>query len=92
MERRVLRQMYEEIERSLLDGKKGLLVPSHDAATLAKAILSLLDDPKLHGELSRSAQRDARQLDFGVIVPQELQVLLKLLAESTRRTPGDKAK
>ncbi len=46
------------------NGENGILVPPADAAALAEAILSLLDNPAKQRELGKAAQK--RSLDFSI--------------------------
>ena len=63
------------------DGAAGLLVPPDDAATLAAAILRLLDDAELAAGLGTAGwQRAEAEFDFGRMVK-----AYRELFESVRR-------
>lgn len=70
------------IQNVITNGENGLLVPPSDAVALARTISYLLSEPRIGLELGRNAQRDTRQLEFDVVVPQEIQTLLSLHAQS----------
>jgi glycosyltransferase involved in cell wall biosynthesis len=54
----------------MIPGETGLLVPSGDAATLARAVESLIRDPELRRKLGQAGQQRARALfSADVIVP-----------------------
>ena len=58
------------IPEVMIPGETGLLVPSGDAATLARAVESLIRDPELRRKLGQAGQQRARALfSADVIVP-----------------------
>jgi glycosyltransferase involved in cell wall biosynthesis len=53
----------------VIDGRNGLRVPPRDAASLARAIDSLLSDPGLADRLGRNGREDAKQYLCSAVVP-----------------------
>jgi len=51
------------------DGESALLVPSDDAAAMARAVERILTEPGLAAHLSRHARENAEQYDWSVILP-----------------------
>jgi len=63
------------------DGVTGLLVPVRDANALAKAIMSLLDDPERCAEMGRAGRRRAEELfDVNLVVQKHMEIYQELLS------------
>ena len=63
------------------DGITGLLVPVRDANALAKAIMSLLDNPKRCAEMGRAGRRRAEKLyDENLVVEKHMDIYQGLLS------------
>jgi glycosyltransferase involved in cell wall biosynthesis len=69
----------------LTHGKDALVVPRGDAAALAAAIITLLDNPSLAAELGAEARRTGARYDIGAFV-RKMERLYELLHESSRVT------
>ncbi len=50
--------------RLILDGRNGLLIPSHDVAALKAALLELYHDPQKRAALARQAELDAQAFTY----------------------------
>lgn len=57
MELPVVATMAGGMAEAIIDGVEGYLVPSRDAAALAQAISSLLDNPQLRQQIGQSGRR-----------------------------------
>jgi phosphatidylinositol alpha-mannosyltransferase len=55
---------YDEV---MSDGIEGVLVPPRDAAAVARAVASILDDPGLAGRMSEAGRARARTFDWSVV-------------------------
>jgi glycosyltransferase involved in cell wall biosynthesis len=60
------------------DGETGLLITDDDAAAMSDAVLRLLLEPNLAGELSANARRKAESFDWSVVLPQWENIFLSL--------------
>ena len=69
----------------LTHGKDALVVPRGDAAALAAAIITLLDNPSLAAQLGAAARRTGARYDIGAFV-RKMERLYELLHESSRVT------
>jgi len=72
--------MQDKIE----DGVSGFLVSPRDTETLAKRIITLLNDSALCARLGQEAQRKARELTWHNIISQTLQAYERLLNNQNR--------
>jgi glycosyltransferase involved in cell wall biosynthesis len=68
----------------LEDGAAGLLVPPTDAAALATAICSLIEDPARRAELGATARRCVEKYSAAAVDDQWEQLLTELVS----RPPG----
>ena len=69
----------------LQDRRDALVVPKADAAALAEAIVTLIEQPALAAELAAGARATGARYDIGVFV-RKMERLYELLHESSRRT------
>jgi len=69
----------------LTHGKDALVVPRGDAAALAGAIVTLLDNPSLAAQLGAEARSTGARYDIGAFV-RKMERLYELLHESSRVT------
>ena len=69
----------------LTHGKDALVVPKGDAAALAGAITTLLDNPSLAAQLGAEARKTGARYDIGAFV-RKMERLYELLHESSRVT------
>ena len=67
----------------LTDGKDALVVPKADAAALARAVNTLLDNTSLAAQLAAEARKTGARYDIGAFV-QKMERLYELLYESSR--------
>ena len=59
-------------EYAIKEGANGLLISSADAGELAAAIRKILQNPKLHAEMSRNAVEEARKHTWDAVAPELL--------------------
>lgn len=64
----------DAFRRVLEDGEAGLLVPVEDAAALAEAIITVLDDDELRARYIAAAEAAVRRYDWPVVADQIMRV------------------
>jgi len=69
----------------LVHGRDALVVPKRDAAALAGAITTLIDQPALAASLAEGARATGQRYDIAAFV-RKMERLYELLHESSRRT------
>ena len=69
----------------LVHGRDALVVPKRDAAALAGAITTLIDQPALAATLAGGARATGQRYDIAAFV-RKMERLYELLHESSRRT------
>ncbi|GAA4920172.1 glycosyltransferase family 4 protein [Streptomyces coeruleoprunus] len=68
------------------DGEDGLLVPVGDKAAVARALLTLIDDPDLRRRMGAAARANARRFDPGPVAKQYEELFAALGAATERHT------
>jgi glycosyltransferase involved in cell wall biosynthesis len=67
------------ISEIVQSGVNGILVKPYDTDKLAGAMLRLLDNPRLQGEMSRASQQIASEYDWSIIAQKYIAVYNELL-------------
>jgi glycosyltransferase involved in cell wall biosynthesis len=66
------------------DGVTGLLMPPGDAASLARALDALPDNPELPAQMGQAGQLRAREFEASVITPRILEVFEAAIRDRSR--------